>query len=251
MKSFLRISTKYKYRLLISYFLIVATPLIIMTGIVYNISADNMQKEIEASNAYKLNQFKLNMELRIKELKNLALIVNVDKKLTPHNLDNNEYKRLEGIDQIGLYNSQTAFINNYSLYMKSSGKVYSRAGQSSISTFLKGTHNFNESGVTVFTNMIDQLKLPAFVGQEWFEKNDVEYTDYILYMYPISYSDYNPYGVVFFEIRNCKISEMLKNITGHIKGYLLILDRNNNVILSERILSYCQQRKLICLKILT
>src|SRR5690606_22192339 len=34
-------------------------------------------------------------------------------------------------------------------------------------------------------------------------------------------------------INNYKILEMLKNITGHIKGYLLILDRNNNVILSE------------------
>lgn len=50
MKNFFRKGTKYKYKLLISYFLIVATPLIIMTGVLYKISADNMQKEIEALN---------------------------------------------------------------------------------------------------------------------------------------------------------------------------------------------------------
>ncbi len=224
---------KYKYKLLISYFLIVATPLIIMTGLLYKISADNMQKEIENSNVYKLNQFKVNLELRIKEMENLASILNVDSKLSPHSIEDSEYKRIEGIKQIGIYKAQNAFINDYHLYFKSSGKVYSLEGQSSIITYVRNFFGLKKSVESSFIKNINELKVPVFLGQEWFEENSTKSIEYISYLYPISFSNYDPYGVVMLHIRKSKLSEMIKNITGHIKGNLLVFDRFGNVLFSE------------------
>lgn len=233
MKLFNISNTKYKYKLLISYFLIVATPLIIMTGIVYNISSTNMRKEIEASNQYKLSQFRLNLELRLMEMENLASMINIDSKLTPYNMDGDEYKRIEGLNQIAVYMAQNAFISNCYLYMKNTGNVYSPAGQSSLPTLVRNIYRLNSQNELSLINEINNLKDTAFLGEEWFEKNDVLLTDFITYMIPISYGTYDPYGVVIFHINKSKFDEMIRDITGYVKGSVVIFDSSNYVLLSQ------------------
>lgn len=225
--------TKYKRKLLISYFLIVVTPLIIITGMLYGICANIIREEIEASNKYKLNELKNNLELRFKELEDLASRVRVDSKLTPNNMGGNEYKRVEGMYQIGMYKAQNAFIDDYYLYYKNTGNVYSSAGQCYLSTFAKNKYNFTARNETGFFNEINSLKFPAFMAQERIEKNNAVQLEFISYMCPIAYSNYDPYGVVIFHIKKITISEMFKNITGDVKGNITIFDKNRSVLLSE------------------
>ncbi|NSW89075.1 MAG: AraC family transcriptional regulator [Firmicutes bacterium] len=232
-KKIVRTDTLYKYKLLISYFLIVATPLIVMTGVLYNISVVNIRKEIEASNKYKLTQLKNNLDLRIKELEDLALRINVDNKLTPYNMSGNEYKRLEGLYQLGMYKVQNAFIDDYYMYLKNTGNVYSLGGQSTISTLARNVYKYDKKAEEDFINEIKSLKFPAFIGSEKLKLFNSPNIDFITYMYPISYGNYDPYGVIIFLIKKSTIGALFKDFIGYIKGSLIILDKNKLVLLSE------------------
>lgn len=233
MKVFDISNTKYKHRLLISYFFIVAVPLIIMTGVIYNISSTNLRKEIEASNQYKLNQFRINMELKLKEMENLASRINIDSKLSPDYMNGNEYNRIEGLNQIAIYMAQNAFISDCYLYMKNTGNVYSSAGQSSLSTLSRNAYKLNSQNEISLINEINNLKDPCFFGDEWFERNNALPVNFVTYMIPISYGNYEPYGVVIFHISKSKIYEMINDITGYVKGSTVIFDSNNYVLLSQ------------------
>ncbi|HOJ08971.1 MAG TPA: AraC family transcriptional regulator [Clostridiales bacterium] len=225
--------TLYKYKLLISYFLIVATPLIIMTGLLYNISVVNIRKEIEASNKYKLAQLKNNLDLRIKELEDLALRINVDNKLTPNNMSSNEYKRLEGLYQLGMYKAQNAFIDDYYMYLKCTGNVYSASGQSTLSTLARNVYKYDKKAEQNFINEIEALKFSKFIGEEKLSLANSQNVELITYIYPVSYGNYDPYGAIIFLIKKSTIGALFKDFIGNIKGSMIILDKNNSVLLSE------------------
>ena len=223
---------KFLFRILVSYLLIFICTLVLMTTILYRVSVVNLQREIENSNMYKLTQLKDSLDIEMKALGLLAAKINFDTKLTPYIMTGNGYNIIEGISQISFHRSSNALIQDCFIYYKDNRMIYSSSGLLSVNTLTDYYYVFDKTKKDSFIDKLNTIKNPVFIGAENVNFYNSSPTEILTYLYPISYAGNDPYGVVIFFIRKSSFDKKIENLIGVLKGSTLILDKNNNILVS-------------------
>lgn len=220
------------YKLFLSYFLIFVLPLIAMTGMLYKTAVVDVKKEILNSNLHKLNQLKDTVELRIKELDYVALKIRFNPRLTPSIMNGNEYRRFEGINQLDLYKSNNAFIEDLFVYYRNFDRIFSAAGYYSLDVLIKHLYVLDDNSRTELMNHINSVTTPTVkttMKSGEFGGNEAEF---VTYLYPVFHEDSEPTAVVMFLIPKLSFTKMIQDLLGDLPGGVFIFDRDGNIVVS-------------------
>lgn len=220
------------YKLLLSYFLIFVLPLIAMTGMLYKTAVVDVKKEIINSNLHKLNQLRDTVELRIRELDYLALKIRFNPRLTPSVMSGNEYRQFEGINQLDLYKSSNAFIDNLFVYYRGSDRIYSAEGFYSLDTWVKFIYKLDDSQSMELVNYISTLAEPSVKTDMESEESGGGGDKFVTYLYPIFHQKGEPTAVVMFLIPKENFYKMIRDMLGDLPGGMFVFDKDDNVVVS-------------------
>src|SRR5699024_9132918 len=123
------------YKYLISYLIIFLLPFTTISIIFYNMSTNNLKKEIINSNMAKLEQVRDLTDARISELSDIAMRISFDHRLTPYKL-NQPYSSKEGIYELINYQVNSSIIDALLLVYNDEKLTYSSKGTSTLDNMI-------------------------------------------------------------------------------------------------------------------
>lgn len=221
------------YKLFASYFIIFVIPLAIMASMLYKTSVIDLIKEIENSNLHKLTQLKDTLDIRMQELEYIALKISLDPYLTPTRMSRNEYNMMEGIDKIGIYKANNAFINELYVYYRNLDSIFSQYGVISTGVFAERIHAVRNEKTENETLYYDIRTIDApTIGNMKAAYIQMGNNDVVTYYYPVSYINGKPEVVVAFTIKRPVFDKMIQDFLGELPGNVFVLDRDKNLIVS-------------------
>jgi two-component system, response regulator YesN len=211
-------------KLFISYILITLIPVTAFFTLLYYNSVLNLQSEVETFNTTNLYQIRDSFDLRIKELKNIAARISFNSKLSNYSMVQDNYRVLEGIEELQKYKAGNEFINEIIVYYEGSTELYSNNGTTSIETLLEVNYRFSEPDKQKFMSLLDNstnLSLSMFDG-----------SNVVIYQSPLPiFGNFNN-GSALFLIRGSTIQRMISDGRAQFEGAILVLDTNNNITIS-------------------
>jgi AraC-like DNA-binding protein len=212
-------------RLFVSYMVITLFPVTVLFVMLYQNSVVNLRSEVESfsiSNMYKIRDL---MDDRIREWKSISLLISLNPKLSPYNMSKEDYQTLEGIAELAKYKAGNTFISDILLWYKNdSSRLISSTGTISIDALLELSYRFSAEDRKQFTNDINTLKLPMM---KRFADSDT-----MTYMVPLPVNGGAYNGTAIFIFKGTAIRNMISGGRTEYQGATLLLDANNNEILT-------------------
>ncbi|WP_135555203.1 helix-turn-helix domain-containing protein [Paenibacillus cymbidii] len=187
-------------RMLLSYVLIIMLPVTLLFALLYKNSVINLRGEVESFRLSNLDKVQENFDLRIREFKSIAAQISANPKLSYYNLTREDYKLVEGIEELGKYKAGNSFASDIMIYFKSSTTMYSSRGITSVDVLLGQSYAFAEADTRLFYDKINHLNTPAI---QTFPSSDI-----VMYMVPFPLFGEFQTGAAIFVFRGNAVKTM-------------------------------------------
>lgn len=221
------------YKYLISYLIIFLLPFTTISIIFYNMSTNNLKKEIINSNMAKLEQVRDLTDARISELSEIAMRISFDHRLTPYKL-NQPYSSKEGIYELINYQVNSSIIDALLLVYNDEKLTYSSKGTSTLDNMIDNVYPLASHEKELFKQELELVTQRTFKSVA-LEGNKDKQQNILTYIYPIPPQSTNYYGSVVFFIQESSIKQLISNILGDFKGNTYIFNKENEIIVSNNV----------------
>lgn len=215
-----------KYTL--SYVLIFLIPLTLVTLLVYESAVKSLRIEIEQSNVNQLNQVKTTIDERMAELLDIASKIAYDQKLTPYMVHHPLYSA-DAIQTLDQYKANSSILEDLFLYYHNDSVVYTPAGMTNINVLFERMYKYERWTKEHMLKDLNELKRPVMRPAEIV--NVYSHSDPMLtYLVPIKPNDQYPYGIVFYLMKESKLTGVMDSILSDFSGGSFIFDQSGETL---------------------
>lgn len=227
--SILKSSLLLKYAL--SYILIFLIPLTGVTVFVYENAVNSLRSEIEQSNVNQLNQVKMTIDDRMRELQEIASKIAYDEHLTPY-MVRHPYYGWEAIRQLSTYKANSSILEDLFLYFHDDPTIYSSRGLTNVDVIFNQTYQFkNESKVDLLRDL-NEATHPVMRPAEQVNVN-YRKESMLTLLVPIMPNDPFPYGTVVYLMEESKLTGVMDSILNEFSGSSYIFDQDGKMLTSN------------------
>lgn len=211
-------------RLFVSYIVVTLIPLVAFFTIVYENSVVKARKELEVFNTSNLYQIRDNLDLRIREFRNIATQISYNPKLSYYNMVLDDYKVLEGIEELGKYKAGNSFVSDIMLFYRKGTSLYTSRGTTSFDALLSRSYGFSEDERSRFLDRLQHVDAPSL---EVFDSSDI-----VMYMIPLPVIGGYHNSVAVFTFHGSSVRNMIFESGTEQTASSFILDAGKSLILS-------------------
>lgn len=223
-----RTSSRLLRSYMLSYLLIFLIPLILITVLVYQSAVKSLRTEIEQSNVNQLNQVRMTIDGRMKELSDIAARISYDNNLTSYMVKHPYYSR-EAINTLAQYRANSSIIDELFLYFHKDSMIYSSQGLSNLNVVFGRTYEFNNWTNAQITHDLNEINYPMTRLTEQLGTHSRQ-RSMLLHIVPIKPADAYPYASVVYLIEESKLTGMMDSILNDFKGNSYIFDNTGQVL---------------------
>ncbi len=222
-------------KLLASYFIVLLIPVII--GIVlFNRIESSMVENAHKSNTAMLEQVRIALDNRFKEVEQLSLQISLNQRLnhlmtTQQEVSNYEY--IEFIKELKKYQTVSTHIDDYYLYFSQSDVLLSPTMKTNSSLFFNHIKQYQHSTY----DEIMTSKMSGFHLRDYFPSEKVTMSsgeeNIITLIQSLPYGEVTDVkGALMIHIDEKQIRKMLQQLEGFNKGVMYIADENKEIMMS-------------------
>jgi Response regulator containing CheY-like receiver domain and AraC-type DNA-binding domain len=219
-------STFVKY--FVSFFVIFLIPLLILGLALYWNMVHKYREKVAALNVEKLEQVKVMLEDRFRDLEQTAAWISFDPRLTPYRITRDLYSRKEAVDELKKYRTHQGFADEIFLYYRNGSHLYSPSGSIPVGDFLD--HVYTASDPEDLRASLDASDRVILSGQGIYRLG--QDTRMISYLVPIPLNTQSTTGSVLFLLKEEKLTKLLEFLLGSDSGAAYILDRDGRIMAS-------------------
>ncbi|NSW90554.1 MAG: AraC family transcriptional regulator [Firmicutes bacterium] len=197
------------YKYLFSYISILAIPIIILGGLLYNNLNKSYWEEITNYRKINANHLINTFESEYKIINSIALRIAFDALMSMSVIKQNDYQSKNASNTLSRYIAESSIINEIYLYFKDDNRVYCSRGVMSIYTMFGSDFSFSESEKAYFMELMSNTKgiLIKRINQSS-DDNQIK-TPLIVIVYSLPIGQNNPYGTMTFVLRQDRINKVL------------------------------------------
>jgi len=222
----LKSSLLLKYAL--SYILIFLIPLTGVTIFVYENAVTGLRSEIEQSNVNQLNQVKMTIDDRMRELQEIASKIAYDEHLTPY-MVRDPYFGWEAIRQLSTYKANSSILEDLFLYFHDDSTIYSSRGLTNVDVLFSQTYQFNNTSKEDLLHDLNEAKGPIMRPAEQVNVN-YRKESMLTLLVPIMPNDPFPYGTVVYLMEESKLTGVMDSILNNFAGSSYIFDQDGKML---------------------
>lgn len=230
----MRIKKSLFYRYLLSYLLITAVPLLLLSAVLYRNSVANLRQEVEASNISKLTQVKNLVDQRMNELSHIAFRISQDNRLSRFQLGKGEYQAIEAVEELRKYKANSILIDHLFLTFRDDDHIYSSAGKFSQASFHTYFYKNEEWDRAKFFREVNRLAYPTVKVLIESKSETTDPPRVLGYIFPLTSYSSQPFGAVIFTIEQSKLSNLIGGVLGEFHGEAYILNENGQIMAGTR-----------------
>ena len=224
---FQKISLKKQY--IIKFILLMLLPLLLIEIAFYTIHLRTIQDDAVNLWKYRLERAQDALDLRIKELFEIAVKVRNDNRLLISTIITDSYLRTELKNILHSHNTVNKLCDNIQIYYRDLNGVYSHDGFTQIQPLLYNKYDLDDMYAQEFNLILNstvQSVMGVFPGFS-------EAT--IVFLYPLQYNNTQSYSTLYFLIPITEIQEILAMYLkdNHNAIYIAVLDECGNAVLEN------------------
>jgi AraC-type DNA-binding domain-containing proteins len=224
---------------LVSYFLVLLFPLLIILAYYYpHSTAVVKQKEMDW-NTHLTEQVRTSMDTFTRYVYNLPFELLKNREIKLYNAEDIDYQRVQIANEMRKYNATDGFIDNTLLYIQSMGYLFAKTGSA------YNTADFGKPGIGYYyrdwPNMFDELgnlKGPLVRPVEDVIIPGSNHVRMLTFALPLPIGGYETPGAVLIMIREDTIIRMLNTMSEMYSGDFFILDGEGHPLLTSSKGSY-------------
>ncbi|MCS7462866.1 helix-turn-helix domain-containing protein [Paenibacillus doosanensis] len=222
------------YKYFLSYVILLVAILFIVGTVVYGNFITTLQNEVEASTVSSLAQIRDITDTRIREMEKISLQISSNPDLTPFKVSEEGYSSYKAIKELGKYRSSNSLIYDIALIYTSrdTGNLYAASGVFNYASFFGHFYQYETWSEKQFFELLDTLTMPVMRPAETVKINGVDSKKLVTYICPLPINQGKPYGAVMFLIEESKMRAILDNVVNKHSGYMYIMDKNNEPLVS-------------------
>ena len=190
-----------------------------------------LQDEVETSNMTSLRKITETMDMRIKEMSNLAVVISLDYIITYNSFIDDGYSRGKCVEELAKYSSSNMFINDILLYnsRRNTNKIYTTTGVYDLDILFNSIYKdyWNEND---FLKTVDEIKMPFMRPSEAAIQNKFQEDNFVLYIFPLPVNSFRFHCVVMFQIKHSTLNNIVSDALKEYNGCTYILDGKNQPI---------------------
>ncbi|WP_341480048.1 helix-turn-helix domain-containing protein [Paenibacillus dendrobii] len=215
-----------------SYLFILLIPLVLMTLFIYQNAVTNLRSEIEQSRLAQLNQTKVIIDGRMKELSEIASRISYDKRLTPYRVHDPIYAG-DAIQALDQYKSTSSIIGELYLYLHKDDKIYSSKGLNNFDVFTRNVQ-FQNWKSEILLQDLNSVQFPTMRPADTVSTPSGMKETMLAYLIPITPNSPNPHGTVMYLIKESELTSLIDSILGKYQGLTYILDNDGHILVDNR-----------------
>ncbi|WP_240761978.1 helix-turn-helix domain-containing protein [Paenibacillus thalictri] len=216
------------YRYLISFILICAIPIMLLSGLMYGSAAGSLQEEVEQANLGKLNLIRKMLDLRLKEMSEMAARIADDPGISPTNLASDAFMRVDAVRQLSKYKANNSMVDDVFLAYKNQNFIYASSGMYSYFTFEQYFYKLEPGDRDRMRHALDDTQRADVFkfnmgspGQRM-----------VAFIYPILSSENISKGTVLFVVRESMLNSFVEEMFSGLQGETFILNEKGEQIAS-------------------
>ncbi|MBB6730882.1 helix-turn-helix domain-containing protein [Cohnella zeiphila] len=183
----------------------------------YNNSIGYTKAQIESSSLNQLDQIKTLLDLRLKELNDIAVRIAYDPTLTPFMVRNNRVAAKTAIEELQKYKVNSSIIDSVFVYFRGDDTIYSQNGSQSLGVLAK-EYKMTDASLLRLTDDLNHSET-TLLRPDWSE-------DLIAFYYPIKPKESFHYGTVLYTIQKSVLSNYINDILDGLDRSIVIFDKN-------------------------
>jgi two-component system response regulator YesN len=232
MRKFLFNKSKVLYKYLLSFIFVLIIPLFLFIYVINNSVLPAMRGQIISVNQKNLEMIQLQIEQKLDEMEKIALSIMENSRLSPYMIQQNFFKKYEGINELRRYKFANDFIYDILFYVRGDVSIYSAYQSWDLKSMIGIIYPFEKWKYEEVYNDINSLERPVIRPAEKISSEFIRDLEVVSYIYPIK--PYEPYATIVFLINNEKLKELLSSNLGNFNENIYILDGNNQLITSSK-----------------
>ncbi|MCM3626632.1 helix-turn-helix domain-containing protein [Paenibacillus glycanilyticus] len=219
---------------LVSYFLVLLFPLLIILAYYYpHSTAVVKQKEMDW-NTHLTEQVKTSLDTFTRYVYNLPFELLKNREIKLYNTEDNDYQRVQIANEMRKYNATDGFIDNTLLYIESMGYLFAKTGSA------YNTGDFSKPGIGYYYkdwpdmfSELGSLKGPTVRPVEDVIIPGSNHVRMLTFALPLPIGGYETPGAVLIMVREDTIIRMLNSMSEMYSGDFFILDGEGHPLLTS------------------
>lgn len=222
------------YRILLSYIMLVVILLMFVGSAVYGTFVKTLQKDVEESNIASLMQIRNNMDVKFREMEQVALDIYNNPRLGPYTVAQNGYDSMQAVNELKKYISSNALIQDVVVNYQNvyDNKMYASSGVYDKDVFFNRIYSYENWNMEKYNEAVKGFTHPIVRKVEPVWLNNFNKTEMATYIYPLPVGTLKPYELVIFLIRGSEIRSLMGNFSKNYLGYTYILDSKKDLFMS-------------------
>jgi len=220
------------YRYFLSYVFPLIVILLLLKTVVYGNFITSLQSEVETSNIAVLTQIKNMIDIRMKEIENMAVNISTNNNLAPYKAMKSGIDAYEAIKELETYKSSNEFISDIAIYYNymNNDRILTTTVDISIDRFFGYLYRFGNWSKEGFMEMIEDLKQPVIRPVETVDVNRYNKQEIAVYLHPFPLNVSKPYGYLLILIQKDAIEDIIRNVLKDRQGSICILDHEKKTL---------------------
>ncbi|MFH5185287.1 helix-turn-helix domain-containing protein [Paenibacillus sp. TAB 01] len=218
------------YRYWISFLLLCAVPILLLSWQMYGSAAVSLQEEVEQANLGKLNLIKTMIDQRLKEMQQMAARIADDSSISPTNLATEGYARIDAVRQLSKYKANNSLVDEVFLAYRDHNYIYSSAGMYSFNSFEQYFYALPPEDAARLRKALDETDREQVLKFSVGLKDGSTGPEMLGFLYPILTSGNTSKGTVLFVVKESVLSAMLQETSTNLKGETLVLNEKGEQV---------------------
>ncbi|HOJ12103.1 MAG TPA: helix-turn-helix domain-containing protein [Clostridiales bacterium] len=223
------------YQYLIYYIILLVIIILIISSVVYKYFVSALQREVETSNLSALNKAAETMDMRIKEINNLALMVSKSSVIHDNLQIGDGFSQGECVKEMAKHIASNMFIYDMLLYYKDknvniSNKVLTTWGAFSPDDMFNYIYQYKEWGKEDFYEIFNKKAIPYMMPVKKVLVNRGEEELLFTYIFPLPIGSNSPQSAAIFLIKASALNNILSDVLKNYDGYIYILNEKSEPI---------------------
>jgi two-component system, response regulator YesN len=213
------------YRYLVSYVVVLAVPIVMISAYFYTVVVNNLRDE-EIANYYNaVTQARTQLDSRLEDIKNISVQVSVTPLITQ--LPDNGYQLKEELKK---YQAVNQLSHEIILYLHGQDRLYSSYSSYTLATFANGIYRFSDWDSDSLYTDLNTLRTPRIRPAGQVAPSNAPTERLITYMLPFPANSREPYGTMLFMLKESAFRQALRNAIHEEDFNAIVVDRDRNII---------------------
>lgn len=218
------------YRYWVSFLILCAVPILLLSWQMYSSAADSLQEEVEQANLGKLNLIKTMIDLRLKEMQEMAARIADDPSISPTNLATEGYARIDAVRQLSKYKANNSLVDEVFLAYRDHQYIYSSAGMYSYNSFEQYFYALPPEDAARLRSALQETDREQVLKFNVGLRDGSSGPAMLGFLYPILTSANTSKGTVLFVVKASMLAAMMQETSNGLKGETFILNERGEQI---------------------